>query len=327
MSEITHRTVETNGIRMHAAEQGTGPLVLMCHGFPESWYSWRHQLAALADAGFHAVAPDMRGYGQTDAPADIESYTLLHLVGDMVGLLDALGEETAVIAGHDWGAPVAWHSALLRPDRFRGVIGLSVPFRPRGTAKPSTLMPQSEHEVFYQICFQTPGVAEAELQRGVRSPMRRMAYSGSGDAAPGPVAGGTSGGEIAMVKRGGGFLDHTIDPASLPEWISEADIDFYAKEFSRTGFRGGLNWYRNIDRNWELLAPWAGTLVTVPALYVAGDRDLVVRFRGMDQLIPKLSKFVPKLQRTIMLSGCGHWTQQERAREVNAAMLEFLKAL
>jgi len=327
MSEITHRTVETNGIRMHLAEQGTGPLVLMCHGFPESWYSWRHQLDALAHAGFHAVAPDMRGYGQTDAPADIESYTLLHLVGDMVGLLDALGEETAVIAGHDWGAPVAWHSALLRPDRFRGVIGLSVPFRPRGTAKPSTLMPQSEHEVFYQIYFQTPGVAEAELQRDVRSTMRRMAYSGSGDPAPGPVAGGTSGGGIAMVKRGGGFLDHTIDPASLPEWISEADIDFYAKEFSRTGFRGGLNWYRNIDRNWELLAPWAGTLVTVPALYVAGDRDLVVRFRGMDQLIPNLSKFVPKLQRTIMLSGCGHWTQQERAREVNAAMLEFLKAL
>ena len=192
MSEITHRTIETNGIRMHVAEQGTGPLVLMCHGFPESWYSWRHQLAALADAGFHAVAPDMRGYGQTDAPADIESYTLLHLVGDMVGLLDALSEKTAVIAGHDWGAPVAWHSALLRPDRFRGVIGLSVPFRPRGTAKPSTLMPQTEHEVFYQIYFQTPGVAEAELQRDVRSTMRRMAYSGSGDAAshPGAADGG-----------------------------------------------------------------------------------------------------------------------------------------
>ena len=173
MSEITHRTVETNGIRMHVAEQGTGPLVIMCHGFPESWYSWRHQLAALADAGFHAVAPDMRGYGQTDAPKDIESYSMLHLVGDMVGLVDALGEKTAVIAGHDWGAPVAWHAALLRPDRFRGVIGLSVPFRPRGSVKPSTVMPQNEHEIFYQIYFQTPGVAEAELQRDVRSTMRR----------------------------------------------------------------------------------------------------------------------------------------------------------
>ena len=133
---------------MHVAEQGTGPVVVMCHGFPESWYSWRHQLAALADAGFHAVAPDMRGYGQTEAPPDIESYTLLHLVGDMIGLLDALGAPTAVIAGHDWGAPVAWHAALLRPDRFRGVIGLSVPFRPRGSVKPSAAMPRNEHEVF-----------------------------------------------------------------------------------------------------------------------------------------------------------------------------------
>ncbi len=327
MSEITHRTVETNGIRMHVAEQGTGPLVVMCHGFPESWYSWRHQLAALADAGFHAVAPDMRGYGQTDAPKDIESYTLLHLVGDMVGLVDALGEEMAVIAGHDWGAPVAWHSALLRPDRFRGVIGLSVPFRPRGTAMPSTVMPQNEDEIFYQIYFQTPGVAEAELARDVRSTMRRVAYSGSGDSPPPSGSGGAPSSGIAMVARHGGFLDHTIDPATLPPWISEADIDFYTKEFTRTGFRGGLNWYRNIDRNWELLAPYAGALVTVPALYVAGDRDLVVQFRGMDQLIPNLSKFVPNLRRTIMLPGCGHWTQQERALEVNAAMLEFLKGL
>ena len=327
MSEITHRTVQTNGIRMHVAEQGTGPLVIMCHGFPESWYSWRHQLAALADAGFHAVAPDMRGYGQTDAPKDIESYSMLHLVGDMVGLVDALGEKTAVIAGHDWGAPVAWHAALLRPDRFRGVIGLSVPFRPRGSVKPSTVMPQNEHEVFYQIYFQTPGVAEAELQRDVRSTMRRMAYSGSGDAPSRSGAAGAPSSGIAMVPRGGGFLDHTIDPPALPAWITDADIDVYTKEFTRAGFRGGLNWYRNIDRNWELLAPYAGALVTVPALYVAGDRDLVVQFRGMDQLIPNLSKFVPNLRRSLMLPGCGHWTQQERAREVNAAMLEFLKGL
>jgi len=321
MSGITHRTVETNGIRMHVAEQGTGPLVIMCHGFPESWYSWRHQLAALADAGFHAVAPDMRGYGQTDAPKDIESYTLLHLVGDMVGLLDALGAPTAVIAGHDWGAGVAWHAVLLRPDRFRGIIGLSVPFRPRGVVKPSTVMPQNEHEIFYQIYFQTPGVAEAELQQDVRSTMRRMAYSGSGDM----PSHGESG--LAMVPRRGGFLDHTIDPATLPAWLSEGDIDFYAKEFMRAGFRGGLNWYRNIDRNWELLAPYAGALVNVPALYMVGDRDLVVKFRGMDQVIAGLAKFVPNLRRTIMLPSCGHWTQQERAREVNAAILEFLTGL
>jgi pimeloyl-ACP methyl ester carboxylesterase len=140
-SEPTRRTIETNGIRMHLAEAGTGPLVVLCHGFPESWYSWRHQLAALSDAGFHAVAPDMRGYGRTERPEAIDQYTLFHIVGDMVGLLDALGAEQAVIAGHDWGAPVAWHAALLRPDRFRGVIGLSVPYRPRAPVRPTTVMP------------------------------------------------------------------------------------------------------------------------------------------------------------------------------------------
>lgn len=319
MNEITHRTVETNGIRMHVAEQGSGPLVILCHGFPESWYSWRHQLAALAAAGFHAVAPDMRGYGQSDAPAEIEAYTLLHLVGDMVGLVGALGEKSAVIAGHDWGAPVAWHAALLRADVFRAVIGLSVPYRPRGSMRPTSIMPKTDEAMFYQLHFQTPGVAEAELERDVRSTMRRLAYSGSGDA--------PEQGNIAMVPRIGGFLAQTTDPETLPPWLTAADVEFYAGEFSRTGFRGGLNWYRNIDRNWELLAPFAGAVVIVPALYVAGDRDLVVRFPGMEQLIANLSTFVPRLRQTIMLPGCGHWTQQERAREVNDAMLEFLKAI
>ena len=318
MGEVRHRTVETNGIRMHVAERGEGPLVLLCHGFPESWYSWRHQLAALADAGFHAVAPDMRGYGRTDQPAEIDQYTLLHLVGDMVGLVDALGGGPAVIAGHDWGAPVAWHAALLRPDRFRAVMGLSVPFRPRGSARPSTVMPQTGDAIFYQLYFQAPGVAEAELGRDVRATMRRLAFSGSGEG---------HGTGLFMVPRAGGFLTHTTDPAVLPPWLTEADIDFFAAEFSRAGFRGGLNWYRNIDRNWELLAPYAKARVTVPALYVAGDRDLVVSFPGMDQLIPNLAQFVPGLRETVMLPGCGHWTQQERPKEVNDAMIAFLTSL
>jgi epoxide hydrolase A/B len=176
MKALTHRFIETNGIRMHVAEQGDGPLVLLCHGFPELWYSWRHQLSALAAAGFHAVAPDMRGYGQTDRPEAIDQYTMLHLVGDMVGLLDALGEETAVIAGHDWGAPVAWHAALLRPDRFRAVIGLSVPFIPRGPDYPSKSYPETDDTVFYQSYFQSPGVAEADLEHNVRFSMRAFLY-------------------------------------------------------------------------------------------------------------------------------------------------------
>ncbi|PYM59556.1 MAG: epoxide hydrolase [Candidatus Rokuibacteriota bacterium] len=324
MAELKHRTIDTNGIRMHIAEQGTGPLVVLCHGFPESWYSWRHQLAALADAGFHAVAPDMRGYGQTDRPAEIDQYTLLHLVGDIVGLLDALGEPSAVIAGHDWGAPVAWHAALLRPDRFRAVIGLSVPFRPRGSVRPTTVMPRTDDAIFYQLYFQDPGVAEAELERDVRDTMRTVAWAASGDR---PREGATNPAGIGMVPKGGGFLSAMGKPETLPPWLTEADIDFYAGEFARTGFRGGLNWYRNIDRNWELLAPYAGSVITVPALYVAGDRDLVLAFRGMDQLIANLAKFVPQLRKTLILPGCGHWTQQERPDDVNSAMLEFLKGL
>jgi len=306
MSEPTLRFIEANGIRMRVAEQGAGPLVLLCHGFPESWYSWRHQLKALADAGYRAVAPDMRGYGQTDRPDEIERYTLLHLVGDMVGLLDALAVETAVIAGHDWGAPVAWHAALLRPDRFRGVIGLSVPFRPRGPALPTSVMPKTDDAVFYQTYFQNPGVAEAELDRDPRLTIRSLLYTASGDA---PRREGAQ--SIDMVPRNGGFLTGLQNPVMLPSWLTEADIDFYAAEFAR-GFRGGLNWYRVIDRNWELLAPFAGSRVTVPALYVAGDRDLVVAFRGVDQLIANLSKFVPKLRGTITLPGgnCSRTTKQ-----------------
>ena len=319
--EITHRTIETNGIRMHIAEQGEGPLVVLCHGFPESWYSWRHQLPALAAAGFHAVAPDMRGYGQTDRPEEIDQYTLFHLVGDIVGLLDALGERQTVIAGHDWGAPVAWHAALWRPDRFRAVIGLSVPFRPRGTGRPTTLMPQTADAVWYQLYFQEPGVAEAEYDPNARAVFRSGLIAISGDAPPGTRSFGM------FPRQGGGLFRQGAEPPPLPAWLTEADVDFYTAEFTRTGFRGGLNWYRNIDRNWELLAPFAGLPVVVPALYIAGDRDPVVKFPGMDQLLPNLTKFVPNLRKTIMLPGCGHWTQQERPAEVNAAMIDFLKGL
>ncbi|HEV2335059.1 MAG TPA: alpha/beta hydrolase [Stellaceae bacterium] len=318
MAEIAHRFIETNGIRLHVAEAGTGPLVILCHGFPESWYSWRHQLQALAEAGFHAVAPDMRGYGQTDRPEAIDQYTLLHLVGDMVGLVAALGADSAVIAGHDWGAPVAWHAAQLRPDRFRGVIGLSVPFRRRGVSRPTTVMPQTRDAVFYQLYFQEPGVAEAEYDRNVHAVFRVGMIGISGDAPAG-------GRPFGMVPRQGEPFRWNADPPPLPAWLSEADIDFYTGEFTRTGFRGGLNWYRNIDRNWELLVPFDGLRVAVPALYVTGDRDPVMRFPGMDRHVADLATLVPKLRRTITLPGCGHWTQQERPAEVNAAIIDFLR--
>jgi pimeloyl-ACP methyl ester carboxylesterase len=318
--EITHRFITTNGIEMHVAQVGEGPLVLLCHGWPESWYSWRHQLEALAAAGYSAVAPDMRGYGQTDKPDAIDQYTLFHLIGDMVGIVDALGFKEAVIVGHDWGAPVAWHSALFRPDIFKAVAGLSVPFRPRSDVRPTRAMPQTDNAIFYQLYFQEPGVAESELEKDVRHSLRTTLFGGStsteGDST-----------SVGMLPREGGWLTSRTPPKVPPSWITEADIDFYANEFSKSGFRGGLNWYRNIDRNWELLAPWSGAKVSVPALYIAGDRDLVVRFRGMDKLIPNLVQFVPQLQNTTILPGCGHWTQQERPVEVNAALIKFLKEL
>ena len=281
MVEIAHRTIEANGLKIHFAEAGEGPLVLMCHGCRNPGIPGAHQLQALAEAGYHAVAPDMRGYGETDKPDEIERYTIFHLVGDMVALAAALSPDKAVIVGHDWGAPVAWHAALFRPDRFRGVIGLCVPFRPRGSTRPTGAMPQTETSVFYQLYFQKPGVAEAELERDPRGSIRKILYSASGDA-PRRSELWTDDSAPGMIPRSGGFLTRTRDPERLPFWLTEADIDFYAGEFARAGFRGGLNWYRNIDRNWELMAPFAGMPVTIPALYVAGDRDLVVHFKGAD---------------------------------------------
>jgi len=330
MSEPTQRMIESNGIRLNIAEQGKGPLVLFCHGFPESWYSWRHQIGALAAAGFRAVAPDMRGYGKSDAPEAIDQYTIFHLIGDLVGLLDALEAQTAVIVGHDWGANIAWQAARLRPDRFRAVVALSVPFRPRGPVRPTSVMPRTADAQFYQLYFQEPGVAEAELERDPRATVRNMLYGASGDGAAAARAAAASSGaspNLGMVPKGGGFLRGSGAPATLPAWLSEADIDFYAGEFKRSGFRGGLNYYRNIDRNWELTAAFADVKVTVPALYVAGDRDMVVSFPGTDQLLANLKQFVPALRNIQMLPGCGHWTRQERPGEVSAAIIDFVRGL
>lgn len=318
MTEITHRTIQTNGISMHIAEAGSGPLVVFCHGWPESWYSWRHQLVALAEAGYHAVAPDQRGYGQTDRPEAIDQYTQLHMVGDIVGLLDALGEETAVIVGHDWGAPVAWNSALLRPDRFPAVVGMSVPYNPRGDMRPTTGLKMAFGDnFFYILYFQEPGVAEAELEADVNTTIRKLYFSASGDMpraqealAPRPMAGTK-------------FLDGMTDPEQLPGWLSQADLDFFVGEFKRTGFRDGLNWYRNLDRTWELMGAWRNAKVTVPALFITGEKDPVRGFAPE----ANIRAGVPNLKDLVLVPGAGHWVQQERPAEVNAALLKFLRSL
>jgi pimeloyl-ACP methyl ester carboxylesterase len=317
---IQHRFVDTNGIRMHVAEEGAGPLVLLCHGWPETWYSWRHQLKALAEAGYRAVAPDQRGYGRTDRPEAIDQYTLLHLVGDLVGLLDALGESNAVVVGHDWGAPVAWTAALLRPDLFRAVAALSVPQLPRSPLPPTMLLKHAFGDrFFYQLYFQKPGVAEAELERDVRATMRRVLYSASAAGRPHRPA------EAALKARC--FLETTADPQSLPAWLSEEDLDQYAAAFQAGGFRGPLNWYRNLDRNWELLAPFAGLAVRPPALFIGGQQDPVLEFPGFRTAVEHLGKLVPNLRRVVLLDDCGHWIQQEKPAETSAALLDFLRGL
>jgi pimeloyl-ACP methyl ester carboxylesterase len=315
---ITHRHVQAGGLRMHIAEAGDGPLVLLLHGFPESWYSWRHQLTALAAAGYHAVAPDQRGYcetgppGGSGQPAEIAEYTILHLTGDVIALMDALGADQAVVAGHDWGAPVAWHTALFRPDRIRGVIGLSVPYRPRGSTPPIATLRQAIGESFYMVYFQQPGVADAELSRDPDMTFRRVLTSLAGE---GPA--------MKLIPAGGGFLDAAQEPPELPSWLTQQDIDAYVAQYARSGFTGPLNWYRNMDRNWELTAAWQHAPVDVPALFLAGDRDPVLGFVST----AGLADVLPQLTRSVILPGCGHWTQQERPAEVSDAMVAFLRGL
>ncbi len=315
---ITHRGLTCNGVRLHVAEQGEGPLVLLCHGWPELWYSWRHQIPALAAAGYHAVAPDMRGFGQSEAPADVQAYNVLHLVGDLVALAAALGEREAVIVGHDWGANIAWTAALLRPDLFRAVVAMSVPFRPRPAVAPLAALRQAGLHRFYWVYFQEPGVAEAEFERDPAATLRRILYSGSGDAPRGednmPLT----------LPEDGGFLARTTDPDTLPAWLTEDDLAIMTAEYARTGFRGGLNYYRNIDRNWELTAPWQGAVVQPPALFIAGTRDVVIQTPMGKAALEAMPASVPDLRRTVMLEGAGHWIQQERPAEVNTALLAFL---
>ena len=316
----TTRDIAVNGITLRITEQGSGPLVLLCHGWPELAHSWRHQIPALAAAGYHAVAPDMRGYGGSSVPHDIAAYAITDLVGDMVALVSALGRARACIVGHDWGANVAWTAALMRPDLFTAVVAMSVPHRPRNpTAPPLALLKAAGMEDFYWFYFNREGVPEAEFERDVTSAMRKVLVGGSGDA---PGDGAVS----LMVPPGSGFLDRAANPATLPAWLSEADIEVFATAFRKNGLRGPFNWYRNIDRNWALLAPFQGALVRPPALFIAGTRDGVIASPMGRKALETLAESVPNLRDKVLIPGGGHWIQQERPAEVNAALLRFLAA-
>nr|WP_308129417.1 alpha/beta hydrolase [Actinoplanes polyasparticus] len=317
MIDIGQRFLEVNGIRMHMLEAGTGPLVLMLHGFPETSYSYRHQVVALAEAGFHAVAPDQRGYPLTEQPPSVDDYTIHHLIGDAVGLINGLGVSDAVVVGHDWGSPVAWGVAQCRPDLVRGVASLSVPFAPRAPVDPLNTARAAYGDNFYQLYFQQPGVAEREFETETAEMFRRMFYWYSGDAP-----------EIqTLMCDENGMTGSLPMPDVLPAWLSEQDISVYADAFAERGFTGSLNWYRNITRNWELTSSWAGLMITRPAMFIGGDRDPVVNWYNPALLRQAMAAAVTNLTSYAMIADAGHWIQQERPAETSAALLEFARSV
>lgn len=284
-----HRTVESNGIDLHFVEQGEGFPVVLCHGFPELWYSWRHQIPALAGAGLRAIAPDLRGYGESGKPAATEDYDIQHLVGDVIGLLDAQGLEKAVLAGHDWGSIVVWSAAVMHPERVERLISLNVPYRGRCCGFPPLEVLQGMGNRFgYVLFFQEPGRAEAHFASDLPAVLRR-------------------------------FYD-TV--AADPSFLSPEEFQVYLEAFQKGGMSGPLNYYRNIDRNWESTADLADRIVDCPALVVMADRDPVLR----PEFAAEMERWVPKVRKEL-ISDCGHWSQQEKPEEVNRLMLDFLSDL
>jgi pimeloyl-ACP methyl ester carboxylesterase len=293
------RLIASNGIRLSVREEGAGPLVVLCHGFPELAYSWRHQVPALVAAGYRVIAPDMRGFGASSAPEQVNAYDVVTLCADLTGLLDALGEQQAVFIGHDWGASVVWQLAVLAPERVRAVAGLSVPFVPRAPAAPIPIMRRHLGEDFYIVWFQQPGVADEALARDVR---RTLTTSRQWTAQ---------------------WADEDVGEPRRPPWLSEQELSVYVEAFERTGFTGGLNWYRNIDRNWELTEAVADRRVEQPAMFLTGELDPVRRFMPAEAM----RGWVTDLRAGLVIDGAGHWVQQQAPGEVNAALVEFLAAL
>ena len=310
------RTVAANGIELHVVEEGEGPVVVLVHGWPELAWSWRHQLPALAAAGYRAVAPDMRGYGRSSCPAAVEAYAIEELCGDVVGLLDALGIERAVVVGHDWGSMVAWNVALRYPERLHGVVGMSVPFLPRPKRPPvANFDAQHPGTFFYISYFQEPGVADADLGRDPRAAVTRVMLA---------LQSGTPDTGFLGADDGRGLLERLPpEPDDMPGWITRQELDVYVEEFTRTGFTGGINWYRNMDGNWERSAHLAGSKVEVPALFVAGADDPVI----VAWSPARMEGWLTDPRGVVLVPGAGHWVQQERPGEVNEALLGFFGGL
>jgi pimeloyl-ACP methyl ester carboxylesterase len=322
MTTPEFRIFDVGEVSLRAAVAGTGPLVLMVHGFPESWYSWRHQIPAIAEAGFTACAIDVRGYGGSDKPWPVADYAMDHMVSDLVGAAETMApDQPAILIGHDWGAPMVWNAALTRPDRFRAVAALSVPWPGVGDRPFSAIYDEmftQKGKFFYQAYFQKEGVAEAEAEADVRGFLRRFYYAISGEgAATWPTD----------KLLGDPLLKGLLDPEPFPAWMTGADLDYYTEEFERSGLRGPINRYRNHERDWAWQQPFKARKVEQPAFFIAGDRDLAFNMLGGSDPIERMRRHVPNLQGGHVLPGCGHWTQQERPSDVNALLIPWLKSL
>lgn len=322
LDDATSRLVPLPDGRIHLVEQGQGPAVLLIHGFPESWYSWRHQLPALAAAGYRAIAIDVRGYGGSVRPAAIEEYRMLRLVADNVELLTELGIADAVLIGHDWGSPIAANTALLRPDLVRAVGLLSVPYTPRSGPRPTEVFrhlaaSRSDGAEFYVNYFQRPGRAEAEIEADPTTWLRGLYAALSG----GPTAAGT---EVFYIKPGHRMADQ-FPAGELPSWLSEADLAFLVRQFQLSGFAGPLHRYRNMDRDWEDLAAWTHRPIQQPSVFIAGADDGPVRWSRA--AIDNYPRTLPGVRGVHLLDGVGHWVQQEQPARVNQILLDWLAEL
>lgn len=321
MTNVAQTTMHVNGVDLQVTTAGdpSGPCVLLSHGFPESAYSWRHQIPALAAAGYHVVAPDQRGYGFSSAPRNVDAYGIRHLTGDLVGLLDAFGHDDAVFVGHDWGAMVVWEAARLHPARVRAVVGVSVPFT-AWPARPTDIMKAMwTDRFFYILYFQNVGPAERELEADVRRTMHTILWGASGEMYKGMPS------EFPPME-GTGFLDMFTDvPDVLPYWLTSADLDYYVRQFENSGFFGPVSWYRNLDANFEVLKDLSADLVSMPSYFIGGEKDGVIA--GRPEYVDGMNGLLPNYRGKTMIPGAGHWTQQEAPEEFNAALLGFLAAL
>ncbi|WOL10319.1 bifunctional epoxide hydrolase 2-like [Canna indica] len=315
MEGTKHWTLPVNGINMHVAEKGDGPVVLFVHGFPELWYSWRHQIDSLAARGYRAVAPDLRGYGDSEAPPSPSAYTILHLVGDLVALIEALGQDQVFVVGHDWGANVAWWLCMLRPDKVKALVNMSVPFTPRNPHRRTVDSLRATFGDGHYICrFQEHGAIEEEFAQigTTRVITKFLTYRK-------PAA--------LIVPKEKGFEGSLETPITLPSWLSQEDISYFASKFEKSGFSGPLNYYRCLDLNWELTSPWTGVQIMVPVKFIVGDLDLTYHTPGVQDYLHKggFNKMVPFLQEVVVMEGVGHFINQERPQEISNHIYDFIK--